>query len=217
MTTTPTVLILTDSLAFPRSAPEVVHYEDTWVALLKRKFPQVDFVHCGRGGATIDDLFKHSAYYHKTARPALVLMQCGVVDCAPRALTFMEQQLLQRLPVLGPIISKIVRKNASQIRRWRKMSYTSLANYEAWVEVYEKLFANVYWIEILPADANYESRVHGISKAITSYNEVLRQRRCVSTTDFTSNYIMSDLHHLNSEGHKLLAQRLTHIVQQEVI
>lgn len=217
MITTPTVLILTDSLAFPRSEPEGVPYEKTWVALLKRKFTQIDFVHCGRGGATIVDLFKHSAYFHGTIEPALVLVQAGIVDCAPRALTVTEQQILQRLPIVGRLLFAIVRRNAARLRRWRRMSYTSLASYETWVQAYERLFSNVYWIGILPADSEYESRVQGISAAIDSYNAVLKRRNYISTADLTSNDIMSDHHHLNATGHHRLAVRLAETVQSVVL
>lgn len=216
MTNTATVLILTDSLAFPRSEPEFVPYEQTWVALLKRNFPQIDFVHCGRGGATIVDLFKHSAYYHGTIQPSLVLVQSGIVDCAPRALTVLEQQVLQRLPIIGPLFLSLVRRNAARLRRWRGMSYTSLESYEAWIQAFERLFTHVYWIGILPAAAEYESRVQGIGAAIDRYNAVLRRRNYISTDDFTSSDIMSDHHHLNAAGHLRLTVRLAETVQRTV-
>ena len=217
MITLPTVLILSDSLAFPRSDPEFVPYEKTWVSLLKHRFPKIDFVHCGRGGATIEDLYKHSAYFHKTIKPALVLVQSGVVDCAPRALTVIEQQALKRLPVIGSLLLKLVKRNAPTIRRWRRMSYTTLANYETWVSKYENLFENIYWIEILPACSDYEKRVRGISLAIKQYNEVLHGRNYISTGDFTAEDIMSDYHHININGHKRLADRLADTVQRVVV
>ena len=209
----PTVLILTDSLAFPRTEPELVSYEQTWVALLKRRFPGIDFVHCGRGGATIEDLFKHSTYYHGTIKPDLVLMQSGIVDCAPRALSVIEQQVLKRLPIIGSMLLALVRKNVALVRRWRGMSYTSLASYEAWVQAFEHLYANVYWIGIMPADAEYEACVEGITTAVERYNGVLRRRNYISTADFSSSDIMSDHHHLNADGHCRLAARLADTVQ----
>lgn len=213
MPSAPTVLILTDSLAFPRKEPETVIYEQTWVALLKRRFPGIDFVHCGRGGATIEDLFKHSAYYHGTIKPDLVLVQSGIVDCAPRALSVIEQQVLQRLPILGSMLLALVRKNAALLRRWRGISYTSLANYEAWVNAFENLYSTVHWIGILPADDEYESRLQGIDAAIKRYNGVLRCRNFISTDDFNSRDIMSDHHHLNARGHCRLAARLADTVK----
>jgi hypothetical protein len=217
MANIPIVLVLTDSLAFPRFEPEVVSYQETWVALLKRYFPQIDFVHCGRGGATIDDLFKHSAYYHWTMRPAMVLVQVGIVDCAPRALSIIEQQILQRLPIVGAMLLALIRKNASKLRRWRGMSYTSPTSYEAWIKKFECIFPNIHWIGILPADANYESRLEGISVAINHYNALLQRRKYISTADFASEMIMSDHHHLNVAGHHRLATLLAETIQRVVV
>lgn len=213
----PTVLLLTDSLAFPRAEPEAVCYEQTWVALLKRRFPAVDFVHCGRGGATLVDLFKHSTYYHGTIDPALVLMQSGIVDCAPRALTVIEQQILQRLPVLGRPLLALSRRHAPRLRRWRRMSYTPLPVFEAYADHFERLFRNVHWIGILPALPGYESRVEGIGVAIERYNTALRRRRFVATEDFGPADIMSDFHHLSARGHARLAERLSAVVQASVL
>jgi len=217
VTSRPIVLILTDSLAFPRGEPEVVMYEQTWVSLLKSRFPDVDFIHCGRGGATIGDLFKHSAYYHGTIKPSLVLMQTGIVDCAPRALSVIEQQVLQRLPVLGPLVLSLVRRNAAALRRWRRISYTPIDSYERSVQAFEQLFSNIYWVGILPTDTEYESRVQGIGAAVSCYNAVLQCRNYISTADFSSSDIMSDHHHLNVDGHQRLASRLAETVQRVVI
>lgn len=210
------VLLITDSLAFPRLKPEQVNYNDTYVALLKSAFPQCDFIHVGRGGGTIVELFKHSAYYHGTVSPALVLMQSGIVDCAPRALSVIEQQVLQRLPLLGPWLSDLARRHAPALRRLRRMSYTSLPAFAAYADRFEQLFGNVHWIGILPANPAYEERVEGIGAAVRAYNAVLRSRRFISTDDFEAADIMSDFHHLSARGHRRLFTRLAEVMRQEL-
>lgn len=210
------VLLITDSLAFPRLNPEQVSYSETYVALLKSAFPQCDFIHCGRGGATIVDLFKHSAYYHGTVSPDLVLMQSGVVDCAPRALTVIEQQVLQRLPLFGAGLSALARRHAPTLRRLRRMSYTPLPTFSAYADRFEQLLGNVHWIGILPANAAYEERVEGMGAAIAAYNAVLRPRRFISTDDFEPADIMSDFHHLRARGHWRLFTRLAEVVRREL-
>ena len=60
------ILFITDSLAFPRVFPEQVNYEETYLFLLKKKFPNIDFIHLGFGGATIDKLYYYSEYYETT-------------------------------------------------------------------------------------------------------------------------------------------------------
>ena len=58
------ILILTDSLAFPRSEPEYVSYGETYISLLKESYPHIDFIHYGHGGSTIVNLYEYSKYFH---------------------------------------------------------------------------------------------------------------------------------------------------------
>lgn len=211
------ILIITDSLGFPRVSPEFVQYSETYIALLKAKFRTFDFIHIGRGGGTIVDLFKHTNYFHGgTIKPTLVLMQSGVVDCAPRALTEIEQHILARLPIAGPWIGAIVKRHVHRLRRWRNMTYTPLPTFEDYVNRFEGLYTNVHWIGILPADAEYERVLNGMTDNINKYNNILRTRSFVATDDFTSKHIMTDFHHLNRAGHEKLFERLAKVVENQM-
>ena len=210
------VLLITDSLAFPRLEPEYVLYEETYISYLKGAFNDCDFIHQGRGGATIVDLYKHSAYYHETLRPDLVLMQCGIVDCAPRALTVIEQQIVSRLPIIGGLVTALVKKYSRQLRRTRRMTYTSVAAFSSSVHQFESLFSKVYWIGILPATADYDAKVEGIERNIAMYNDILRQRNYVPTDDFDASMIMSDHHHLNRVGHVRMFEKIADIIRAEM-
>ena len=213
----PQILIITDSLGFPRESPEFVQYSETYIALLKAKFRTYDFIHIGRGGGTIVDLFKHTNYFHGgTIKPMLVLMQSGVVDCAPRALTEIEQYILARLPIVGPWIGAAVKRHVRPLRRWRNMTYTPLSTFEDYVNRFEVLYTNIHWIGILPADAEYERSLNGMTDNINKYNNILRTRRFVATDDFTSKHIMTDFHHLNKAGHEKLFERLAKVVESQM-
>ncbi len=204
----PQVLLLTDSLGFPRAEPEFVAYEQSYVALLRDAFPQCDIVHQGRGGATIRDLFNHSAYYHGTMKPDLVLIQSGIVDCAPRTLTLVEQQVVTRLPLLSRPLGALVKRYSRQLRRLRGITYTPLPQFEHFIERFEAQFPNACWIGILPASPGYEAQVEGITRNVERYNDVLRHRRWIDTTAFTPDDIMSDFHHLNVRGHRRMADAI---------
>jgi hypothetical protein len=195
------ILFITDSLAFPRREPESVLYEETYIALLKSEFPDCDFIHHGRGGATIVDLFKHSTYYHEMLRPDLVFMHSGVVDCAPRALTVIEQQVLSRLPLVNRPLTALVKKYSALLRRMRGMTYTPVAEFAHYVDLFEKLFKKVYWIDILPALDAYEAKLQGIQRNTGIYSAVLRRRAVIDTSHFQAVDIMSDFHHLSASGH----------------
>lgn len=214
MSRRPQVLLLTDSLGFPRAEPEFVAYEQSWVALLREAFPQCDVVHQGRGGATIRDLFNHSAYYHGTMKPDLVLIQSGIVDCAPRTLTLVEQQVVTRLPLLSRPLGALVKRYSRQLRRWRGITYTPLAQFEHFVERFEAQFPQTCWIGILPASPGYEAQVQGITRNVARYNDVLRRRRWIDTSAFTPEDIMSDFHHLSARGHRRLADAIAPAIER---
>lgn len=210
------ILFITDSLAFPRLEPETVVYEDTYIALLKSEFPQCDFIHHGRGGATIVDLFKHSTYYHETLKPDLVFMHSGVVDCAPRALTVIEQQVIKRLPLVSRSLTALIKRYSHQLRRTRKMTYTPLATFVEYVSKFETLFQNVYWIDILPVLAEYESKVEGMRRNAEIYSAILRGHKYVSTAEVKAGDIMTDFHHLNSGGHRKMSALLSQVIREKL-
>ena len=43
-------LIVTSSEAFPRSTPEIVGFDQTYVSLLRKEYPQIDFHHYNKNG-----------------------------------------------------------------------------------------------------------------------------------------------------------------------
>lgn len=209
------ILLITDSLAFPRVTPEFVRYEDTYVALLKRRFPDWDFIHVGRGGATIVDLYKHTTYFHGTINPDLVIMQCGIVDCAPRTLTQIEQQILLRVPPLKGVLGPFVKRFSKQIRRIRKITYTPLPVFSEYVKNFEALYGNVHWIEVLPASEGYDQLVCGVSNNINEYNKIIRSRKYISTENVSTDCIMTDFHHLNVLGHRKIFEKLAELMASE--
>lgn len=210
------ILFITDSLAFPRLEPEAVMYEDTYIAQLKTEFPQCDFIHHGCGGATIVDLFKHSAYYHETLRPDLVFMQSGVVDCAPRALTVIEQQVISRLPIVSRPLIALVKRYSHALRMARKMTYTPVATFAEYVARFEAVFQNVYWIDILPVLDLYEAKLEGIRRNTELYSAILRRHKYVGTEQFQANDIMADFHHLSCEGHSKMLVVLSQVIRCEL-
>lgn len=218
------VLIITDSLGFPRSTPDLLLYEETYVSLLKNKFIDYDIIHQGMGGATIRELYNHSSYYHLTLNPDIVFIQSGIVDCAPRALTVIEQYIITRLPYLSKILVSLVKKNSNLLRKYRNIKYTHVEQYQEYIKKFNLLFNNTYWIGIFPAVDAYEKQVHDIKKSILKYNDILKEEnnnndKYISLINYTEFDIMSDFHHLNKFGHTklfndisvLLTRSLKHI------
>ena len=115
----PRVLLLTDSLSLPRVYKNgIVKYNETYVSLLKKANPNVDFIHVGIGGATItrlDELVKY--YIH--AEPDYVVLHCGIVDCAPRALSEFELLFFGKIRLM-----RLIFPFTKLLRKYRSVTYT---------------------------------------------------------------------------------------------
>ena len=210
------ILIVTDSLGFPRKEPEFVSYENTYVARLKERFPHFDFIHLGRGGATIIELFEMAWYYQETLCPDIVFIQSGIVDCAPRALTLGENRLLSLLPLIRKPVFYVVRRLGRFLRFVRKITYTSPEFFSKYVQRFNDAFDNVYWIGILPASDGYEAKLSGVSENIFKFNQILSCHKFISTSKVEVSDVMSDFHHPNTAGHEKIFDLLSEVVIREL-
>ncbi|MCK6601706.1 MAG: hypothetical protein L6Q77_07755 [Bacteroidetes bacterium] len=207
------ILVLTDSLGLPRSFPAVVKVENTWVNQLTQHHEVVAFSY---GGGTIDQLFSQVEYL-KLYNPDFVLIQAGIVDCAPRALSKIENIIINNYNITKRIFSKIFSESdLVALRRVRKKTYTPLNKFEYFVDRFIQQFGSrLYWIGILPPLQGYEKKVPGITKNVAQYNRLLEVKlgsRFISTNNFTKNDIMTDFIHLTEKGNgnlvKLILERL---------
>ena len=206
-----TVALLTDSLALPRREPERVALSDTWPALLRQQPGIGDVVHIGIGGATVHQLLGQTGYA-RGCDPDVVVVQCGIVDCAPRTLKRWEKDQLSRLPG-GRRVGKLIEKNARALRGARDIAFTPPARFAAAVvDVVEKAKpARVLWLAIAPASAAYERQVPGIGARVTQYNGLLRAALgdgFVDLAQLPSTGLCSDHHHLAAAGHAFVLQQL---------
>lgn len=199
------ILVFSDSLSLPRSQPETCLHEQTWPELLRKKGYEVCL--SAIGGATVKDLLKQTFYFQDRRYFDLVVVQCGIVDCAPRFAKRWELKILQSLGKFGSWGMKLL--NRKSIRNLRKLTYTSEKNYREGIQRLENAFDTpVVFVEILPASSSYETQLPGVSKNIEVFNTILRSRRHISMKDIPTNGIMSDHHHLSAEGHAYLADRI---------
>lgn len=90
------ILFLTDSLSLPRvNEEEIVLYEDTYLYKLREEFKESLIVDSAIGGATIKDLYAQ-VFYYKSFNPDIVVLQTGIVDCAPRAYKKFEKKNISK-------------------------------------------------------------------------------------------------------------------------
>jgi hypothetical protein len=208
------VLFLTDSLSLPRIFKDgKVRWENTYVSLLKNARPDLDFVHVGLGGATITELYRQLKYY-SAVTPDITILHCGIVDCAPRALGQLEQQILIKLKLIT-----LVKPLTAFLRRVRNISYTSPRRFENTLVAIKETFKDkpLVAIGILPGCPEYEAVVPGISKRILAYNEILK-KHCIyiDNSDFPREGIIDDFHHMNETGHTRIYETLSDFLRNKV-
>lgn len=204
------ILILSDSLALPRNIPEVCTYNETWPILLRKNGFDVHQVSIG--GATSEDLLRQ-APYHCSYNPEIVLIQVGIVDCAPRFMTKMELSLVRKLP-FGHLIIRAI--NTKSVKKIRKIQYIPPKSFKKNIESIDLIFRNAHtiFIEILPVVAEYEKLLPGVRRNVEVYNEILKNsaRKTININDIGRDGIMSDHHHLNALGHQYIFSRILNMI-----
>ena len=214
------VLIIGDSLALPRERPEPVRYDETWPEQLK-KTGRFDIIQLSLGGGTIVDLFEQTSYY-KHYNPDIVIIQSGIVDCAPRALTQLELRFLLSNKLSRLFLSRFLPINF--LRAHRKITFVDKNKFE---ESYENVIlqfkgCNYILIGILPISSDYEKKVKGISKNQVEYNNIIKslalklKGKYLNTDLMPIDGIMTDFHHLNSVGHSWIFSAIVDVIDTKI-
>jgi hypothetical protein len=206
------ILILTDSLGLPRNKPEFCSFEDTWPVLLRsneRNIHQVSI-----GAATSLVLLKQITY-QKAFNPDLVILQVGIVDCAPRFMSNKELDLTGALGAFGKGIRFLF--NRKWIKRFRNISYINEVDFKCNILKMKHSFdCPIVALGILPASSEYEKILPGVTNKINSYNTILEQTFesfLNSNKILDCNGIMTDHHHLNKDGHYFLFKKIDELIQ----
>lgn len=208
------VFAITDSLGLPREHSKgEVSYEETWPVRLQQKFT---VAHLGIGGATINQLYEKAVYY-KHFKPEAVVVQSGIVDCAPRSLSGRERALVEHLPFAGRLVYPILKRYGSRIRTARNVTLTNELIFQEYLLKIKSLFADtpVYFISVLPSCDAYEQQVPGVSKNIERYNALIRQlseRRFIDCDQIPREGILDDHHHLSASGNTYVFNQLMELL-----
>ena len=203
------LLIITDSLGLPRQKPEVVAYDETWINELAKyyKVHQVSI-----GGGLISELYTQIEYI-KMFEPDIVIVQAGIVDCAPRAMTKFESIFLNKFWLTRKFLKKVLtQKTLAFLRKKRNCTYTDIKMFEKYVNDFSSVFSGkLYWVEIIPASTGYETNVPGITNNVTAYNKIIQnhlKQNTISLEDIEAKHIMTDHIHFSKEGHAYLSNKI---------
>lgn len=206
------ILLLTDSLGVPRTAPEPLSDDACWVYRLLDEVQGRFRVRLSMvPGLDSDQLLAMARLYHAAIAPDIVVLQVGIVDCYPRALRRGELRLVQRLPApLSRWIHALLRRFHARIVAWRDIRYVPPERFRRNLEAVAALFpgASFRVLPIAPATAEYRRKNPLVEASIARYNALLAEvfgagflRGCYEGVEPEA-VVTSDNHHLSASGHQ---------------
>lgn len=193
----PYIVILSDSLGFPRSEPEKVSMEECYPSLLANKFGKVLFV--GYGAATSENIAYQTSYFRGNQKK-IYLLHFGIVDCTPRVLTKYESCILKKIKIKLPQTICMWLRKARLTRKTNPLAFRHNCK-----KIKENLSGNLIVLPIAKASKKFENKVPGIQKSVHEYNKILKSefsKAYLNVSIDPNKNIMSDFHHLNKLGHK---------------
>jgi acyl-CoA thioesterase I len=240
------IRIYGDSLGMPRSS-ERIGYLDTFGERLREQIEQgapssrVSVYNRSRGGAPISTLFedfKTDSFFFGTPGGTVLIIQAGVVDCAPRPLSRFLRRGVALLPPSpqARVIGFLHDHRAAILRKgiaWRATSPRDFAAvYSEWLQVACRTFEWVYAVNIAPTNPAIETRSPGFGDSVVYYNSII-ERACrtvgadnvrlvdvhtaiLESDDGVRRYInVNDGHHITTEGHRLYTELLTNMLRED--
>lgn len=221
-----------DSLAMPR-ATDGISYRETYPELLQAaihdRFPGslVSLYNRSGGGLTIESLhdryLQDCTYFGLTTNQILVI-QCGVVDCAPRPIPAFLRLLISKLP--GPVRAPVVRflhwARPALLRAGLRWRLTSKRRFEEvlirWLKHAATHFARTYVVNIAPTVPAIAAHSPGFESSIIAYNALIMRavkasgsavlieiNAAIEKAGSVSSCVSVDGHHITHAGHRLYA------------
>lgn len=230
------ILCIGDSLSLPGHSNL---YEDTWFYKLQKKYPSYDFISFFKrhlttgilntmgGGDTFEGAFPTGADCLEHYMPKIVIVQLGIVDCAPRLIDNKSfiWKIVRRLPKY--FINKYINHLKNNKERNPKNVIVSesmfASNLKRYFERCKKIkIENLIYIGIpYPGVEMIEKNPNIISNSL-KYNEIL--------TNIASNYsfvsildtlkdrtereIYDDGYHPNPKGNDLIFEDIISIIDK---
>jgi hypothetical protein len=207
------IFILTDSLSLPRKHNDgEVLWHHIYPNLLKERFKEIEFIHVGIGGATIEELYNQLNYYNNL-NPDIVILHCGIVDCAPRSLGKIELEIVKKLHIY-----RLVSPFFKLFRKYRRISYTTEKKFKNYLTLFKNRFPGAIFssMGILPGCDAYDQIVPRVSQQIEKYNQILQKNTIhLSLNDIPRSGIISDFHHMNQEGHDFVYRKISAFIEKQ--
>lgn len=214
------ILIVTDSLGIPRVNPELVVDSLVWTYRIQRAFSdtKIEVNVVTIPGLDTDQLLSWTNDYLMAFENVdLLLLQVGIVDSYPRAISKSELSILLRLPKkISNFTHSMVKKYYTFLTSRRNIRYVPLERFKLNIKEVGSRFPNTTtaYIPVAPANRNAMKKNTILERSISDYNHALKnvfphgEIKAYDGVDPESIYI-SDNHHLNSNGHQAIFEKVS--------
>ena len=228
------VVALADSLSLPRvDGLEDIRWEHTWPWLLQRMQPiescDLEVINCGMRARTVDSLVKHSMTEDVVfKRPDVLVLQVGVVDCAPRIFSRTEKALLASRLCPSVVRDAVVGYRKARRRRITaagplRRVYTPPAAFRQYLELFFETLRGIGWpvrvlvLPILGHAQRLEEKSVGFASNIILYNEITRSICERNSSEWLppetietlgGDLFLKDGYHLSMAGHRAVAEAI---------
>ncbi len=241
------IQIYGDSLSMPRVEPLTKYYE-TYQELLSDKLRSTltnvkIFLHTrNHPGSPILSLYNEyiqDLRYFGDDNNNILVIHCGIVDCAPRPVPLILRALISRSPekIREKIIKIIHTRRAWLLSRGFSWRVTEAAKfkkiYKEWISLAVKHSLLVVVVNIAPTTTKMEIHSPGLTASIKQYNQIIYDEIKVvnspnlflfdayseiwARSEELANFIHPvDGHHLTRDGHQLYADRLEKIIIKDI-
>lgn len=225
-----------DSLSLPRANDGIPH-RHSWAELvtdgLRARNPKlaVSLYNRSGGGLTISALherYLHDCSYFGTPQHQLLVIQCGIVDCAPRPIPATVRSLIGKLPgrARAPIISALHHLRPSLLKAGLSWRLTPPGRFSKvlsqWLAHAASQHSRVFVVNIAPTVPTIASHSPGLEQNIAAYNSLIatavkqapaRTAVLINIHDVITRkgnvatwVSAADGHHITSEGNQLYAE-----------
>lgn len=229
------IRLYADSLGLPRIG-SVLPVERYFYLLqnyfYEQKKYRLDIIDRSKPGLTVKDLhyscYQDSTYFGELTD--LIIIQVGIVDCAPRPIPIGLRNFISTLPsFIKSRIINFIHNNRSKLLKYGFKFYT--VNKEEFEQIYFKWLSDIIKttkkivvINISPTNAKIEAHSPGLEQSIFEYNLIIKnviskvnsqniymidvERDIIRDKKFIDEYILEDGHHISALMHEKIFEKI---------
>lgn len=220
------ILCIGDSLGLPRVE---LKYKRTWFHLLNEQFmPSYELIPLFKYGMTTDDLFhKNGDVIGLNYYADYIIIQLGIVDCAPRYIkdSSIQARIISKFP---KVISSFIWKKIKAKGRKKEYAKVSIEKFKSNMQnFYSRIIRNgtqkVFLLSIAKPTQAFIINNPKIEEAVNSFNNTLEELTyenknlfLVKELESKPEYYIEDGYHLNGHGAMELFNRVKKVFLDEV-